>query len=254
MATTSSFAEQLAAVRREKSKAFRGIPTEPPVQVDGVISASLTPNAHDSTGPSLVWAERKERFLSKLWRSPAVDHGCTFEDDEARTMLSETNALRRSASLHDLAWSPRLASIAASVAAGMTRRSVPFSHDGADARFAQYPLGHGDTYGENLARSEGIRPLAATVVRGWIGSPGHKKNLLGPFTACGIGAATDCAGVTFVVQLLALLPVEAGRVVGEAQPSRMRLPTLSSANGSMLVMMALLALLAKQGGWFACLT
>merc|ERR1712046_531374 len=105
-----------------------------------------------------------------------------------------------------LVWNSRLASIAERAAQRMARREVPFSHSGADQRFAEYPLGGGDTYGENLARSEGVHPLAAAVVHGWENSPGHFRNLTGPFSACGIGVASDATGVCFVVQLLALLP------------------------------------------------
>merc|ERR1711933_634646 len=76
--------------------------------------------------------------------------------EEARAILVKCNALRCSKGHPALLWNSRLASIAERAARGMALREVPFSHDAADARFAEYPLGPGDTYGENLARSQGI--------------------------------------------------------------------------------------------------
>merc|ERR1711988_985881 len=43
------------------------------------------------------------------------------------------------------------------------------------------------------------------AVAGWRGSEGHRRNLLGPFDACGIGWAASDSGTIFVTQLLALL-------------------------------------------------
>eukprot|EP00971_Amphidinium_carterae_P305610 6073290-Amphidinium_carterae.1 len=40
----------------------------------------------------------------------------------------------------------------------------------------RYPLGPGDTFGENLARSEGIHPIARPVVEGWMQSPGLESS------------------------------------------------------------------------------
>mmetsp|Transcript_11121 Transcript_11121/g.34475 ORF Transcript_11121/g.34475 Transcript_11121/m.34475 type:complete len:151 (-) Transcript_11121:73-525(-) len=145
----------------------------------------------------------------------------------------------------------------------MARRELPFSHEGADERFAEYPLGPGDTYGENLARSEGVYPLAAAVVRGWAESPGHRCNLLGPFTSCGVGAATDGCGVTFVVQLLARAPGDGGGGAGAApeQPAEEDeqekgpepLPPAglpwSTSRSAFLWLVGLLGLLAWKGGW-----
>lgn len=150
-----------------------------------------------------------------------------------------------------LFWNSRLAAIAERAARRMALREVAFSHDGATARFAEYPLGAGDTYGENLARSEGVQPLAAAVVGGWEESPGHRRNLLGPFTACGVGAAMDPCGVAFVVQLLARAP-------GDGEPALVkqnfqiwsdRGTSVQSARMATSGLLALMALLAWQGGW-----
>lgn len=156
-----------------------------------------------------------------------------------------------------LAWNSRLAGIAEKAAQQMALRELAFSHDGADGRFAEYPLGAGDTYGENLARSEGVWPLACNVVNGWKDSPGHCQNLLGPFTACGVGVATDCRGVTFVVQMLARAPGDSVQPEGlqedvkpsQPPPSQHTLFDSGRYPGTFLVL--LLAMMAWKGGWFA---
>mmetsp|Transcript_69085 Transcript_69085/g.158589 ORF Transcript_69085/g.158589 Transcript_69085/m.158589 type:complete len:136 (+) Transcript_69085:31-438(+) len=132
----------------------------------------------------------------------------------------------------------------------MVRREIPFSHDGAHERFAEYPLGAGDTYGENLASCHGIWPFADALVEGWKNSPGHRRNLLGPFSSCGIGCATGDDGVTFAVQLLAWAPV----TEDESPPAwslfaRWPNVALSSSLGSVAFLVIVVALLAREGGW-----
>mmetsp|Transcript_105816 Transcript_105816/g.207545 ORF Transcript_105816/g.207545 Transcript_105816/m.207545 type:complete len:234 (+) Transcript_105816:64-765(+) len=177
---------------------------------------------------------------------------CSLECDEARAMLGECNSFRRQRGCESLAWNSRLAGIAERAARAMALGEVPFSHSGAPARFAEYPLGAGDTFAENLARSEGIRPLAAAVVTGWRDSPGHCRNLLGPFTACGIGTATDGVGVTFVVQLLALVPGDVEMAVfcpGAFPGSWLAAGEPSPACRALLGLAALALLLFWKGGW-----
>lgn len=213
---------QLADVRRERAAAFRRSGAAPG-------AAPAAPRAPPSAQ-------------------------CVSESESARSMLAETNAFRAGEGLGALEWNPRLAGIAERSAARMACCELPFSHDGADERFAEYPLRPGpDTYGENLARSEGIRPMAGPVVRGWVGSPGHRRNLLGPFTACGIGAATNASGVTFVVQLLASLPPGDGANGNGAAPAatapRLAQGGPGASQRALLLLFAVVFLLLHKGGW-----
>lgn len=43
--------------------------------------------------------------------------------------------------------------------------------------------------GENLAWGEGSQGSPEAIVAAWMGSPGHRKNVLGPFREVGIGLA-----------------------------------------------------------------
>ena len=59
------------------------------------------------------------------------------------------------------------------------------------------------TFGENIAYEEGAMDLAA-VMKGWMDSPGHKKNILGKdFTEIGISLASNGKGETYYTQVFA---------------------------------------------------
>eukprot|EP00929_Paragymnodinium_shiwhaense_P098476 TRINITY_DN59963_c0_g1_i1.p1 TRINITY_DN59963_c0_g1~~TRINITY_DN59963_c0_g1_i1.p1 ORF type:complete len:276 (+),score=20.40 TRINITY_DN59963_c0_g1_i1:174-1001(+) len=256
-ASASSAVEQLREIRKERARSYHGIPQESPVEVgrstdsDDRASASGLPNA---TPEGQV---RQRGFLQGVARQPSERpsgslelNECSLEEHEARDMLEHSNCFRQCEGKGVLVWNRRLAKIAGRAALRMARWEVPFSHCGADERFAEYPLGHGDTYGENLARSQGIRPMAKTVVDGWIGSPGHCRNLLGPFSACGIGAATNPEGITFVVQLFALVPAHSDIADETEATAPLVSPVrLSSLSTSFLFLLALVALLLWKGGW-----
>jgi len=261
-------AAQLASVRGERAQAYRAINVRQRNNNSEITTASNDFQAELTAARSA----RRQRFLQSTGCAPASDAGkpqeacswsqsstqCTLDPTEAKAILVHCNAMRCTEGCGKLAWSSRLAVIAEKAARQMALRELAFSHDGADERFAEYPLGAGDTYGENLARSEGIWPLANNVVNGWRDSPGHCRNILGPFTACGIGVATDCSGITFVVQLLAKAPGD------DLQPEGLQEdvePTQALPNkniwafdsgrypGTFLVL--LLAMMAWKGGWFA---
>jgi uncharacterized protein YkwD len=57
---------------------------------------------------------------------------------------------------------------------------------------------------ENLHRSYGYGDPAHAAVEGWMGSPGHRRNLLnGGFTVTGIGVARARDGTWFATQIFA---------------------------------------------------
>jgi len=252
-------AAQLAAVRRECAQSYHAITVRQSSSGSGITTASSDFKAE----LSVALSARRQRFLQSTGCAPASDKGepqitqRTLDSSEAKAILVECNVMRCNEGRDALAWNSRLAGIAEKAAQRMALRESAFSHDGADERFAEYPLGVGDTYGENLARSEGIWPLASNVVKGWRGSPGHCWNILGPFTACGIGVATDCRGITFVVQMLARAPGDNEQPEGlqgdleppQPSPSKHTLFDSGHYPGTFLVL--LFAMLAWKGGWFA---
>ncbi len=62
--------------------------------------------------------------------------------------------------------------------------------------------------GENVARFRSDGNVADKVVKGWLNSPGHRKNLLHThFTHMGIGVAQNDEGLVYVAQTLAYQPL-----------------------------------------------
>mmetsp|Transcript_8254 Transcript_8254/g.18452 ORF Transcript_8254/g.18452 Transcript_8254/m.18452 type:complete len:258 (+) Transcript_8254:102-875(+) len=98
-----------------------------------------------------------------------------------------------------------LSEIAKRHAIAVAEGQAPFSHAGAQERFAACST-KCINLAENLARIQGVdRPeIPNAVVTGWIESEGHRRNLLGPFDICGLGWAASDSGVIFITQLLAL--------------------------------------------------
>lgn len=123
-----------------------------------------------------------------------------------RELLALTNDFRTEEKLPPLQWHAGLARAAKRHAELVAEGRAPFSHSGAPERFAQCGA-QCINVGENLARSDGFgrEDLPGAAMSGWVDSPGHRRNLLGPFDTCGIGWAASDSGTVFVTQLLALL-------------------------------------------------
>ena len=67
----------------------------------------------------------------------------------------------------------------------MATGKVPFGHDGFHQR-SQMVTFYKIAFAENVAYNMGCADCVRTAVDGWIHSPGHRKNLLGNFSKCGI--------------------------------------------------------------------
>jgi uncharacterized protein YkwD len=110
------------------------------------------------------------------------------EPSGADEVLALVNRERQKGGLPPLAGDPALSAIAQNHAEDMARRGY-FEHESPEGMDPFDRLrAAGISYrraGENIAcRTEGAR----SVVRLWMGSPGHRKNILGDFTRAGIGA------------------------------------------------------------------
>ncbi|CEM04940.1 unnamed protein product [Vitrella brassicaformis CCMP3155] len=116
--------------------------------------------------------------------------------------LEYTNDFRRMNRLPQLEWSQALCRIAAEHSRAMLSGNVPFGHQGSDRRFSSYPF-PSVSAAENVAWNSGHSgdASARVCVDSWIGSDGHRKNMLGEFNVCGIGVARDAGGRTYFTQL-----------------------------------------------------
>ena len=98
--------------------------------------------------------------------------------------------------------SAALCAIGAGHSRDMAEGRVAFGHDGFRTRMARMP-GSVRAAAENVAMNHGSGDVAKTAVRGWIDSPGHRRNLLGTYTECGIGVH-EHHGRFYLTQLFAL--------------------------------------------------
>lgn len=67
----------------------------------------------------------------------------------------------------------------------MADGKVPFGHKGFSQRMKKVSF-YIKSFSENVAYNYGQDDPIDTAVRGWINSPGHRKNMLATNTLCGI--------------------------------------------------------------------
>ena len=124
-----------------------------------------------------------------------------------RQILEEVNRERRSRGLKKLEWDDRVAAAARNHSRNMAARNF-FSHEdpvAGDMRQRLRAAGVGWTAcAENLYEDSRV-PSARSVVRAWMNSAGHRRNLLNArYTHTGVGVWVD--GRTLVTQLFVTRP------------------------------------------------
>jgi uncharacterized protein YkwD len=129
----------------------------------------------------------------------AAAEGCLYQDEVVsgsnqpraeRSLLCLANAVRARSGLASLRADPRLDAAARAHSADMVARRY-FSHttpEGADPSDRAVAAGYGPSVGENIAAAS--RGTAISVFSAWRASPGHNANLLGSYSATGLGVAS----------------------------------------------------------------
>lgn len=126
--------------------------------------------------------------------------GASYAGSLEDAILKYTNEYRRSHGKHELRMDPVAADLARDHSRDMAQKRVPFGHTGFNKRVkaAERKTGKISAAAENVAYGQ---KDAAEVVKGWIKSPAHHKNLLGDFTRIGIGTARSKNGSLYFTQL-----------------------------------------------------
>ncbi|GBF82627.1 CAP domain-containing protein [Aphanothece sacrum] len=115
------------------------------------------------------------------------------------------NQYRLSKNLPPLQMNAQMSYVARQYSQKMANKTATFSHDGFEGRAktigAKIPY---QTFAENLAYIKGYPDLASVAVKGWINSPGHRKNMEGNFNLTGVGIAKNSEGEYYFTQLFLL--------------------------------------------------
>ena len=115
------------------------------------------------------------------------------------------NNYRNTQALSSLSWDETIAQVCRVHSQNMANGTVSFGHNGFQARVDQIGLTISwVAAGENVAWNQGYSQPADTAVDGWIGSPGHRANMVGTYNKTGIGVALSNNGKYYFTQIFIL--------------------------------------------------
>lgn len=136
---------------------------------------------------------------SKHTVSPAAAPTPTLSGLE-QAILVEVNRHRQSIGLPALQSNSVLATEAALHSQRMASKKVPFGHNGFEARVSRIRtrLGPLSGSGENVAYGQ---LTAREVVKVWLNSPPHRKNIEGHYNLTGIGVSRNRQGIIYFTQI-----------------------------------------------------
>ena len=191
--------------------AVLSLATVVPAQMEAHLAASRSQVAHKSarneaaTDGGRREAGRTVLTDDDLLRSTAADPALGEIASLERQCFNEVNRLRRAHGLVALQFSEELLSVARHYSRRMAEENF-FAHGDPDGRTVRERIEMANIrwrmVGENLAYSNGyINPVAASM-RGWMDSPGHRRNLLDPgWRQTAIGAWISDDGTVFFTEI-----------------------------------------------------
>ena len=147
------------------------------------------------------------KTLSDLeYKNPSINNkNIECKDEIGKECLKLTNDFRAKYNLYPLEWDDSIWAIALTHSKNMAEGLVPFSHEGFNERVNQFNFTYYKAC-ENVYMCQGYSQysIAENAVKGWINSPGHKKNLLSDTTHCAIAVYKNNYGEFYLTQLFAL--------------------------------------------------
>lgn len=159
--------------------------------------------------PTIRCPDCGHEITPRKYQLPLDRHPADTASNMEQAIHQATNRRRKQHDLPLLSYSDHLAAVARQHSRDMAERDF-FNHtspDDEDAAGRYRRFGHDDrSVGENIARRHPLptasaTDIAATVVDGWMDSPGHRENLLQErFEAEGIGVFVDTDGAIYATQ------------------------------------------------------
>ncbi|MGK7938795.1 MAG: CAP domain-containing protein [Crocosphaera sp.] len=160
--------------------------------------------------PSIITRSPQVNNSLKPWENPDPLLEKAAQDGQFLIALEQeinrkVNQYRISKNLQPLQLNAEISYVARQHSRNMANKTATFSHDGFDNRAEAV----GKTipyrsFAENLAYLKGYTELADVAVKGWINSPGHRKNMEGDFNLTGVGIAKNSEGEYYFTQLFLL--------------------------------------------------
>ena len=128
-----------------------------------------------------------------------------YKHEKLETLLVQMiNVERAKEGLEPLYIWPPLVQVARVHSRNMADGLIELGHDGFQDRFEEMQdYAYVSDFAENVAYSYNVKDHLKSAVRGWMHSPGHKKNILGDYRDTAIGIAFDAKGKFYVTQLFA---------------------------------------------------
>ncbi|KYP14947.1 MAG: hypothetical protein A1D16_16710 [Flavihumibacter sp. CACIAM 22H1] len=117
-----------------------------------------------------------------------------------QSILTEVNEYRKQMKLAPLRVNSVIATEAGLHSQAMARKQVAFGHGGYGGRVKRISIRLEGLVGsaENVAVG---KMSAKEVVKRWLNSPTHRKNIEGPYNLTGIGVSKDATGRFYYTQL-----------------------------------------------------
>lgn len=119
-----------------------------------------------------------------------------------QAIFHKINSYRAEKNLPRLEWNNQLAYMSRMHSEALAEKGPPITHEGIELRFETLKDVFPDmrSFGENVAYNFGFRDPASRAIKGWLGNPRHRKNILGDFTLTGVGVFIDKEGKIYFTQ------------------------------------------------------
>lgn len=144
---------------------------------------------------------KRNKCLISVFCLLAAVAQASFSDD-TQHILSVINHFRMTHLLMPLKFDAHLNKIAWQHSQNMAKHRLPVGHQGFDQRFKTMRLEIDNVAqaAENVAAGFSNVDM---VIDGWLHSPGHRQNILGPYTLTGIAIAYDNEHKPYYTQVFA---------------------------------------------------
>jgi uncharacterized protein YkwD len=115
---------------------------------------------------------------------------------------NQINQYRKSIGLNSLIWDKTISQQSRIHSANMANGKFPLGHDQFEQRaeMIMTKIAYSQV-AENVAFNYGFTDPATQAVKGWLKSPGHKKNIEGKFDLAGVGVVKNSKGEYYFTQI-----------------------------------------------------